>query len=146
MYAGTWHGADGRFIFEITADSPPLVSARKSSGEPMLAPKTAQFVASPNTLGDRAQTRLDKLEVELGTPGLGTTLRLMFAVENTDAEKSPHQWLYVPDDADPAQVRMHPEQGGSYYEAVLGPWDDFVENLDEDEGGWLRPYSVYARR
>ena len=144
-YAGRWSGDDGRLIFEITADEPPMVSAHGRDGREYLSPRPAKFRAATAHDGQQASARLDNLVVELGTPNLGSTLQLLFAVENDGSSPIPFQWLHVPDTAAADDVRLHLDQGGSYYEAVLGPWDDFVESLHSAEGDWLRPWAVYQR-
>jgi|GEM_PF-2622519 len=144
-YAGIWQGRDGRLIFEIKDSLPPLVSARSSDGENFLSEKSARFIPAPDPNASIAQRRLDVLEVELGSPGHGTTLRLMFAVKNTDARPGQSMWLHVPEGAPTSAIVMHLEPGPSFLEAVLGKWDDAVEELEAQEGGWLRPYCTYTR-
>jgi hypothetical protein len=145
-YEGRWIGADGRIIFDIVGGSPPRVSATDGKGFKYLDATPARFAPASDVNSRIAHHRLDTLHAELGEPGLGSTLRLMFCVANDDISKfGGLQWVHVPESADASEIRMHPEQGASYYEAVLGPWDDFVENLQAAEGDWLRPYNIYSR-
>lgn len=144
-YAGRWVGADRRFTFEVVAGTPPRVTAIDAKGGKRLDAAPARYAPATKPSSRVASERLDTLHVELGATGLGTTLRLMFAVENRDpARFGDFQWIQVPEGAEAAAMRMHPEQGGSTYAAVLGPWDDFAEEVTVREGSWLRPYSVYA--
>jgi len=146
-YAGIWHGADGRLIFEIQEGAPMRVSARSSGGRVLLPEKPARYRPASDPKSDLPGQRLDVLEVELGTPGAGTTLRLMFAVENKDpARFGDRLWIHVPDGAPASSVRIHLEQGASYLEAVVGAWDDAVEDERAREGSWLRPYCIYSRK
>jgi hypothetical protein len=144
-YAGRWLGADRRLIFEVSAGTPPRVTATDQRGRKRVDAAPATYAPATKLDSRVASERLDTLHVELGTKGLGTTLRLMFAVENRDpAHLGGLPWVHVPEGTEPAAIRMHPEQGGSYYAAVLSAWDDSAEAMTESEGSWLRPYSVYA--
>ncbi len=145
-YVGRWVGADGRLTFDIAAGSPPTVTAFDKNGNKHLDNVPAKFTPATKLSSGYAPERLDNLQLELGTANLGTTLRMLFCVESDDNTKfGGFQWVHAPEGTDIAKLRMHLDQGGSYYEAVLDPWDDFVENLNEAEGGWLRPYSICSR-
>ena len=88
-----------------------------------------------------ARRRLGYLQVELGAPGLGTTYDLL--VGWPSPAETGYQWIAAPPDAERADLRLFPEGGASFHEAVLGVWDDFVEDEREREQGWLEPLSTY---
>lgn len=90
-----------------------------------------------------ARRRLDYLCVELGQPGVGATYDLMFATENNDpAAFGGFRWRPVDTAADIQGVRLFPELGASFYEAVLGFWDDFIE-AQRQADSWVEPLSTY---
>jgi hypothetical protein len=92
-----------------------------------------------------ARRRLDHLSVELGDPGKGTTYDLLFASESQNSEEfGGFQWRPV-DPADALEdIRVFPTPGASFYEAVLGVWDDYVEDMNQAErDSWIEPLSTY---
>lgn len=94
--------------------------------------------------GGPGRARLGYLNVELGEPGLGTTYALMLAYPNEDKSTwGGYDWRAFPADGDPKRARLFPEGGASFYEAVLGAWDDFVEDLRDNEQDWIEPLSTY---
>lgn len=76
---------------------------------------------------------------ELGEPGMGTTYTLRLVVRGEDG----HLRRANPDD-DADSVRVLGEHGASFYEAVMGPWDDFVEDLNAADA-WAMPATLYRR-
>lgn len=99
----------------------------------------------PNPCAESPRERLDTLMVELGPPGLGTTYDLMVAAPNDDpAAFGGKAWRPVYPNDPIETIRLFPEHGGSYYDALLGPWDDVsIEHREADEW-WIHPYSDYA--
>ncbi len=90
-----------------------------------------------------ARDRIGYLEAELGEPGLGSTYVLMLATRNADPSAcGGFEWGAVTGDTQRAEVRIFPEGGPSYYEAVLGYWDDFVEAI-RDGDRWMEPLSTW---
>lgn len=88
-----------------------------------------------------ARARLGYVQVELGDVGQGTTYDLMLGWPNESA--SGYQWIAAPADAALDDLRLFPEGGASFYEAVLGVWDETVEEMNEAERGWIEPLSTY---
>lgn len=89
---------------------------------------------------DRARDRLGLLQVETGAPGLGSTYDLMLATARTGSGK--YDWVRVSEGTPRAALRLFPEGGASYWEAVLGPWDDVVETI-RDADGWMQPLATW---
>lgn len=90
-----------------------------------------------------ARERIGYLDAELGDPGLGSTYSLMLATANEDPSAcGGFVWGAVTGDTPRHAVRMFPEGGASYYEAVLGYWDDFVEAIREGDR-WMQPLSTW---
>lgn len=87
-----------------------------------------------------ARDRLGYLQIELGEPGLGSTYDLMVAVKGAAGGK--FDWVRAPTAVPRAQLRLFPEGGASFYEAVLGAWDDFVEAI-RDGDRWMHPLSTW---
>ncbi len=144
---GTWQGEDGRLCIVLTRPDASacaaLVSVFNSSGRCLYGPSPATFRRHSEPSSRLASQRLDQLICELGSPGLGTTLHLLVSIPNAAPSTDAPLWVTAPMDALGATLVMHLDQGASFYEAVLGRWDDAVEAMDEDEGGWLRPYCPY---
>ena len=91
-----------------------------------------------------ARARLGYLQVELGDPGLGSTYDLMVGYPSDDPSATGgFAWGRLPSGGDPSRLRLFPEMGASFYEAVLGAWDDFVEEARQAEGHWIEPLSSY---
>lgn len=90
-----------------------------------------------------ARERLGFVQVEVGLPGLGTTYDLMVARANPEpGTRGGYQWIRLAPETARADVRLFPEAGASYYEAVLGYWDDYVETL-RDADAWMQPLSTW---
>ena len=90
------------------------------------------------------RARLGFVQVELGDPGQGTTYDLMLGWPNSDPDAfGGYQWIAAPPDAKLDDLRLFPEGGASFYEAVLGIWDEYVEEMNEAERGWIEPLSTY---
>lgn len=91
-----------------------------------------------------ALSRIGYLQVELGMENLGTTYDLMFAAPSSDLEASGGFLWRAVEATDAIEiVRIFPQGGASYYEAVLGAWDDFVEDMRDAEQSWITPLSTY---
>ena len=145
---GHWVCTAGRLSLRIERDRAGalLVTVWRGLGRSRLVraaparyePPREQHRSSPS-----ARARLGYLCVELAESGLGPTYDLMFAGKNADPsafggyEARP----LSPDDA-PADVLIFPEPGASFLEAVLGPYDDVIE--DERSGNdWMLPLGRY---
>ncbi len=90
-----------------------------------------------------ARRRLDVLQVEAGDVGLGSTYDLMLARENRDPAAFDGMRYVTADDETPLDdLRLFPEVGGSFYDAVLGADDPFAED-ERDTLGWAQPYRTY---
>ena len=91
-----------------------------------------------------AKARLGFVQVELGDVGMGTTYDLMLGWENPDPNThAGYQWIAAPPDAKVDDLRLFPQGGASFYEAVIGAYDDYVEEMNEAEQGWIEPLSTY---
>ncbi len=88
-----------------------------------------------------ASHRCGMLEAELGDRGLGCTYRLYFTAPGP--EPKTFDWCAVLSTTTPAEVRVFPESRGSFYDAVLGHYDDFAEELRDAETHWVGPLSTY---
>ena len=99
----------------------------------------------PERSADRsARARLGYVQVELGEEGHGTTYNLMVGWPNRDPERcGGYQWIAAPPEASADELRLFPEGGPSFFEAVLGVWDEYVEEMNEQERGWIEPLSTY---
>ena len=87
-----------------------------------------------------ARKRLDHLSIELGTPSLGQTYILYFARDSTDSDSdSGFQWVPLEEGTPLEMVRIVPDLGPSFNEAVLSVYDEVVEEEYEDSA-WVRPY------
>jgi hypothetical protein len=101
-------------------------------------PREAGAEASLNAL-----RRLDRLSMELDEPGRGPTYELMFARENPAPETfGGLQWIPLDAATPRSQVRVFSEWGASFNEAVMGPWDDFVEE-ETARFNWVSPLVNY---
>ena len=90
-----------------------------------------------------ARQRIGYLQVEVGTPSLGTTYDLMPAMRNGDPSTfGGFEWIPLAPDTARADVRLFPEGGASYYEAVLGYYDDTVE-AEREADEWMQPLSTW---
>lgn len=101
---------------------------------------------APDAVHSRnASRRLDRLSMELGDPGRGPTYELMFARENLAPETYDGlQWVPLEDTTPASEVRVFSQWGASFHEAVMGRFDDFVE----DENAlydWVFPLVNYRR-
>ncbi len=143
-YQGLWVAVDGSKSLHICRDHQGQLRVHIWTGfgeqlkaDNLLARFNPRSAHSEHGLGGR----LDTLSVELGAEGLGSTYELMFAVEDRHAHEGAFKWV-APSTDDVAELRVFPEVGTSYYEAMLGPYDDLVEELDGDDA-WLYPLSTY---
>jgi hypothetical protein len=91
---------------------------------------------------DCARACMGYLQVELGDTGIGSTYDLMLARRNDDDAGAKDEWVAVTSDTPRAETRIFPQGGASYYEAVLGKWDDFVEDI-RDNDRWMEPLSTW---
>ena len=146
---GLWITEDGTRAMRI--DRGPDGTARVSVWG-RTKPPVAHLVDRPagwhapldSAAGSRhARERLGYLQVEVGDPGLGSTYDLMLATRNTDpAANGGFDWGPVASDTERCDVRLFPEGGASYWEAVLGYYDDVVEAI-RDADGWMQPLSTW---
>lgn len=147
---GAWTCTEGRLSLVIARPKPDAITVTVwlGLGERVLAdarparyrPRDPAAGSSPN-----ASARLDRLEVELGDVNLGPTYTLLIAGPNDD----PSAWggfaarPLLPTDA-PEDVSLFPEAGASYYEAVLGYYDDVAE-AEREVHSWRHPLGCYRR-
>ena len=96
----------------------------------------------PALLAERRPATLrpnGSIQAELGDPGLGTTYTLSATIRGEGGYwravglSDPHH--------DEVALGSH---GASYYEAVLGKWDDFVEDINAADA-WAMPDTLYRR-
>ncbi len=125
------------------------VTVWKGMGEKSFAtdrPATWTPADPKKLLSTYARERLGQILVELGTPSLGNTYHLMPACLNESGDVTTYgdfQWRPIDPDTPAEDVRLFPESGGSYFEALLGHWDDYVEDLRDAETHWVEPLSTY---
>ncbi len=101
-------------------------------------PPEPTAAASPN-----ARQRLGYLQVEVGDPGLGSTYDLMAATGSTEPTAfGGFHWRPLAPETSRSDVRLFPEGGASYFEAVLGYYDDAVEAMREADA-WMQPLSTW---
>lgn len=145
---GLWVTADGTRAMRIGGGADGLARVSVWACHPyreLAGDRPARWhppVAGAKSSRD-ARQRIGYLEAELGDPGLGSTYSLMLATRNEDPSTCGGlEWGAVTDDTRRAEVRLFPEAGPSYYEAVLGYWDDFVEAI-RDGDRWIEPLSTW---
>jgi hypothetical protein len=148
-YLRLWIAEDGSKSLLIlrAEDGSVRVTIWEGLGEKIHA-EERQATWHPREVGEEggsyARERLGFLSVELGTPGLGNTYDLMIGAPGEPiAEAADLQWGFVRQDVPIDEVRLFPEAGGSYYDAVLGPYDDCSEDMREAETWWVEPLSTY---
>ncbi len=146
-YCRTWAAEDGSKQLTIWRDTTReiLVTVTAADGTTLASERPTKWI--PRTLdGEKPALgahRLDKLVVELGDPGLGVTYDFYFAVESTDQDDGGgYQWRPVAASDPVGAVCLHPEGGASFWEAVLGPWDDRVEE-EWEAVSWIEPLVPY---
>jgi hypothetical protein len=147
---GAWTCTEGRLSLVIERRTPDaiVVTVWLGLGERVLvAARPARYRPRDPDAGSSssASARLDRLEVELGDVNLGPTYTLLIAGSNDD----PSAWggfaarPLLPKDA-PEDVSLFPEAGASYYEAVLGYYDDVAE-AEREAYSWRYPLGQYRR-
>lgn len=121
---------DGPLLLELTADHQGSLRAsfRRSDAVALALALDRPTSFEPRT----ASARLDRLIVELEEPGRGPTYDLMIAAP-APQPIAPGGFLWVPVDVEhpPEALRLFGQRGASLYEAVLGPWDDAIEQERE---------------
>ena len=73
--------------------------------------------------------------------GLSSTI---FCVQQTEPKPGGPDlmWVTAALDTPRSAWRVHLDQGGSFYRIAMDPWDEALVDLEEGEGGWLRPYAL----
>ncbi len=144
-YLSLWVAVDGTGWLRIARDSEVIRTTVWRAGAVQADRRLTTWQARTPGMeaSESTSKRLDCLSAELGEPNLGPTYRLYVAAENTDpTQYGGKQWRPVlPEDA-ASGVRLFPEYGASYYEALLGKWDDFVEDINAGEE-WVYPLSTW---
>jgi hypothetical protein len=118
----------------LDPDGTPRVTAWEVEGRLHLQEAEGTWNRHSKPDSAHAPTRLDHLQVELGTPSIGSTLQVLFCVQNTGRTPD-FQWVTAPHDIERAQLRIHLDQGGSFYRVAMDPWDDALQDLEDGEGG-----------
>lgn len=145
---GLWLSEDGTRAMRITATADAVEVSVWPCGDPAalhLDRRPAQWrPPKPDATSSRhARDRLGYLQVEVGEPGLGSTYDLMVATHNDDPSAfGGFHWRPIAADTTRDAVRLFPEGGASYYEAVLGYYDDVVEAI-RDADAWMQPLSTW---
>ena len=146
---GLWLSEDGTRAMRITATPDPVqVSVWRCADLAALHldQRPAKWNApKPEAASSAsARDRLGYLQVEVGEPGLGSTYDLMVATRNTAPSAfGGFDWRPITADTPRDEVRLFPEGGASYYEAVLGYYDDVVEAIREADA-WMQPLSTWC--
>lgn len=145
---GLWVTEDQTRAMRITRDGEGVTRVtvwRLRDQHAHLSDRPAKWhapIASAAT-SSNAKERLGYLQAEVGDPGLGSTYDLMPATRNTDpAAFGGFDWKPIPEDVSREDVRLFPQGGASYMEAVLGYWDDVVEEI-RDGDRWMQPLSTW---
>lgn len=146
---GLWLSEDGTRAMRITA-TPDAVQVSVWRCADLAALHLDQRPAkwhpprSDVATSANARDRLGCLQVEVGEPGLGSTYDLMIATRNMDPSAfGGFDWRPIRADTSRDDVRLFPEGGASYYEAVLGYYDDVVEAI-RDADSWMQPLSTWC--
>jgi len=147
LCAGLWITEDGTRAMRVSRAGESFeVSVWRRAGRALhLARRPAKWhpplpgaAASAN-----AKERLGYLQVEVDAPGLGSTYDLMVATRNRDgAAFGGFDWRPVPPETPRDAVRLFPQGGASYYEAVLGYHDEVVETIRAGDR-WMQPLSTW---
>lgn len=146
---GLWLSEDGTRAMRITATADAVEVSVWRRGDPAalhLDRRPAEWrPPKPEAASSRyARERLGYLQVEVDEPGLGSTYDLMVATHNADPSTfGGFKWRPIAADTSRDEVRIFPEGGASYYEAVLGYHDDFVEAI-RDADAWMQPLSTWC--
>jgi hypothetical protein len=131
-------GSDGGVRVSVWSIDTGKMHAKERPGE-----WRAPVDALPNGHDSHsARVRIGYLQVELGDTGIGSTYDLMLAKRNDDDAGAHYEWGAVTSDTPRAKTRIFPQGSASYYEAVLGKWDDFVEDIRDDDR-WMEPLSTW---
>lgn len=146
---GFWLSEDGTRAMWITAtgDAVEVSVWRRGDPAPLYLDRRPARWRPPKpdaASSSYARDRLGYLQVEVGEPGLGSTYDLMVATRNEDPSAfGGFHWRPITADTSREEVRIFPEGGASYYEAVLGYYDDFVEAI-RDADSWMQPLSTWC--
>lgn len=114
----------------------PLVATveRADGSERLLSAAPAAWIPRKDEHAKEASRRLDRVQVELGPPGIGETYILMLARPSDDGARW-HGYSHVAlrDDTPVEEVAIFPEHGGTPYGGDDWDWQE----------GWWYPYSTY---
>jgi hypothetical protein len=132
------HKDDARFPYRVTVYRGLTARTHADDRSAEWYPRDRKASSSTN-----AHHRLDRLVVELGSPISGQTYTLMFARRNTNADNyGGLNWVPVHARTPVTKVELFPELGASYMEAVVGYYDDTVQ--DQYLGSeWTQPYGNF---
>jgi len=135
---------DGRLYFVVrpanasftrSARFPLSIEVGRPDGSArLLLEAPARWLPREDEEAREAGRRLDRLQVELGVPGMGETYNLMFSRPTDDRQRwHGYDWVALRPETPPEEIAVFPEHGGTPF----GP-DDW----DWQEGWWY-PYSTF---
>lgn len=139
---GAWASEDGTKVLTISSVDDEAHVLVRAPDKRVLFEKKASWTPPKDGAeqSPSARERLGYLRVETGDEGLGNTYDLMPGRETSEGKL---QWVRLKPDTAQANVRLFPDVGASFYEAVLGMYDDFVEEQTGAETSWVGELSTY---
>lgn len=139
---GVWASEDGTKTLAISGVEEAQVVVR-GPDEAVLFTKKATWTQPKDGAeqSPSARERLGYLRLETGDEGLGNTYDLMPGRETSGGKL---KWVRLRPDTKRENVRLFPEVGASFYEAV--GVDDFAEEQTETETWWVGELSTYLPR
>ena len=139
---GVWASQDGTKTLHISQVDGEVHVLVRAPDDRVLFEKKAAWTPPKDGAeqSPSARERLGYLRVETGDEGLGNTYDLMPGRHTSEGKL---QWVRLQPETAQASVRLFPEVGASFYEAVLGMYDDFVEEQTGAETSWVGELSTY---
>lgn len=139
---GTWVSEDASKTLTVSIEGDEAHVVVQTSDERVVFEKKASWTPPKEGAeqSPSARERLGYLRLETGDEGLGNTYDLMPGRETSEGKL---KWVRLEPETKRASVRLFPEVGASYFEAVLGAYDDFVEEQTETETWWVGELSTY---